>query len=221
MSAKADPRRDVIADHLREAIISGRLVAGERLIEDIVAAEYGVSRVPVREALRRLESEGFVTLTPYRGATVSETSATDSLELMQIRRGLEVFAAQLAAQTRGGDQREALLAVVDQGRAASREHRLTELPSLIMHFHELVAQASGNRHLQEMLDRLLRRIEWGFKLDLEGRLDSSWADHAAIATAIVGGSVVQAGYLMNEHIEKDERLYLLSLEHDTEATGTD
>ena len=67
----SDPRRDVIANQLREAIISGRFKVGERLIEEVLAEEYGVSRVPVREALRRLETEGFVTLTPYRGATVS------------------------------------------------------------------------------------------------------------------------------------------------------
>ncbi len=69
-----DPRRDVIANQLREAIISGRFKAGERLIEDALAEEHGVSRVPVREALRRLETEGFVVLTPYRGATVSTGS---------------------------------------------------------------------------------------------------------------------------------------------------
>jgi DNA-binding FadR family transcriptional regulator len=66
----SDPRRDVIANQLREAIISGRFKAGERLIEDALAEEHGVSRVPVREALRRLETEGFVVLTPYRSATV-------------------------------------------------------------------------------------------------------------------------------------------------------
>ena len=96
------PPRDVIADALRVRIMSGELKPGERLREDAVAEEYGVSRVPVREALRRLESEGFVSLTPYRGATVSQTSRQDSLELMQVRRALETMAARLAAQNRGG-----------------------------------------------------------------------------------------------------------------------
>jgi DNA-binding GntR family transcriptional regulator len=206
-SIARDPWRDRIADAVREEILAGQLKAGDRVREDTVAERFGVSRVPVREALRRLESEGFITLTPYRGATVSETSRRDSLEFMQVRRGLEVLAAQLAARARGGSQAAELKAIVERGREASQAHRLDELPPLIMEFHEIVAAAAGNRRLVAMLDQVLRRISWGFELDLEGRLDSSWADHAAIAQAILSGSVVQAGYLMDEHIAKDEQLY--------------
>jgi DNA-binding GntR family transcriptional regulator len=198
---------DRIADALREDILTRRLMSGDRVREDTVAERFGVSRVPVREALRKLESEGFITLTPYRGATVSETSRRDSLEFMQVRRGLEVLAAQLAAKAEGGEWAPQLLEVVERGRRASTAHELEELPPLIMQFHEIVANASGNRRLAEMLQQVLRRIAWGFELDLEGRLDSSWADHAAIAQAILSGSALQAGYLMDEHIAKDERLY--------------
>lgn len=120
--------RDVIADALRLRILSGELKPGERLREDVVAEEHGVSRVPVREALRRLESEGFVNLTKYRGATVSETSQRDSLELMQVRRGLETIAAKLAAEARGGAVADELLAIVERGREAGRHEQLGELP---------------------------------------------------------------------------------------------
>jgi DNA-binding GntR family transcriptional regulator len=147
-----DPRRDVIANDLREAIISGRFKVGERLIEDALAEQYGVSRVPVREALRRLETEGFVTLTPYRGATVSTGSARDSLELMQVRRGLEVMAARLSAENRGGEVAAELSAVVDRGREAAHSYQVQALPPLIMEFHELVAVASGNHQLQLAID---------------------------------------------------------------------
>lgn len=75
-----------------------------------------------------------------------------------------------------------------------------------MQFHELVARASGNRQLEAMLERVLQRISWGFELDLHARIGSSWADHAAIASAIVNGSPLQAALLMDEHIEKDELL---------------
>lgn len=206
-SRRRDPRRDVIADELRQGIISGRLRPGDRLVEDVVAEEHGVSRVPVREALRRLESEGFVTLTPYRGASVSETLLQDSIEQMQIRRGLEVLAAQLAAEARGGDVRQELMEVVERSRDAGQEHRLDDVPSLMMEFHVLVAQASGNRQLQVLLDRVLQRISWGFVLDLEERVEASWTDHAVIAAAILNGSPVQAGLLMGEHAGKDEAVY--------------
>lgn len=200
-------RRRSVVDRLRQAIIDGELAAGERLVEDTIAEQFGVSRVPVREALRQLESEGFVTSERYRGATVSSTSTRDTVELMQVRRGLEVLAARQAAQLRGGSCAEALQSVVERGREAGRRHQVELLPPLIMEFHELVAQASGNRQLQQMLERVLQRIAWGFELDIEDRIDSSWADHAAIATAILSGSPVQAGYLMDEHILKDEQLY--------------
>jgi DNA-binding GntR family transcriptional regulator len=211
-----DPRRDVIANELREAIISGRFKAGQRLIEDALAEEYGVSRVPVREALRRLETEGFVTLTPYRGATVSTESVPDSLELMQVRRGLEVMAARLAAEKRGGEVAAELAAVVERGREAAHSHRVEALPPLIMEFHEMVARASGNHQLQLTIDRVLQRVSWGFELDLVPRIDSAWADHAAIAAAILNNSPIQAGYLMDEHIAKDERIYRQKLDHVTE-----
>lgn len=200
-------RRRSVVDRLRSAIISGGLTAGERLVEDSIAEQFGVSRVPVREALRQLESEGFVTSERYRGATVSSTSTRDTVELMQVRRGLEVLAARQAAEQRGGSFADALASVVERGREAGRLHQVDRLPPLIMEFHELVAQASGNHQLQQMLERVLQRIAWGFELDIEDRIDSSWADHGAIATAILGGSPVQAGYLMDEHILKDEQLY--------------
>jgi DNA-binding GntR family transcriptional regulator len=209
--------RDAIADALRDDIIRGRKKPGERLVEDAVAKEHGVSRVPVREALRRLESEGFVTLAKYQGAAVSTTSKRDSLELMQVRRGLEVMAARLAAERRGGDFADELTSVVDRGRAAANAHRLDELPDLIMSFHELVASAAGNLQLSETLHRVLQRISWGFELDLVQRLDSAWFDHAMIATAILSGSPTQAGILMDEHIIKDENLYRQRMDSDAAA----
>jgi len=201
------PSRDRIADAVRSEIISGRLRAGERLPEEVIAKEHQVSRVPVREALRRLESEGFVTLTQFHGARVSQTSWSDSFELMQVRRGLEALAARLAADRHGGEQAEALKQVVQRGTDAGREQRLDELPALILEFHRLVAKASANRQLETMLERVLQRISWGFELDLYARIDSSWRDHSVIAMAILSGSSTQAGFLMDEHIAKDELLY--------------
>lgn len=207
--------RDAIADALRDDIIMGRRKPGERLLEEAVAKEHGVSRVPVREALRRLESEGFVTLAKYQGAAVSQTSSRDSLELMQVRRGLEVLAARLAAERRGGDVAAELEAVVERGRVAADAHRLGELPELTMSFHEIVAQASGNRQLGETIHRTLQRIAWSFELvDIDLRLHASWLDHAMIATAILSGSALQAGLLMDDHIVKDELRYRSRLDGD-------
>jgi DNA-binding GntR family transcriptional regulator len=192
---------------LRAEIIDGTIPAGTRLKEEAIGARFGVSRVPIREALLQLENEGFIHTEKYKGATVSSRSEQDVVELMQVRRGLEVLAATLAAEAHGGDQVEELRAVVERGRAAGEAGVVDELPPLILEFHQAVARASGNAQLARMLDGLLQRIAWGFELEIEDRIDTSWADHAAIATAILGGSPVQAGFLMEEHIRKDEQIY--------------
>ena len=196
-----------IADALRASVISGALKPGERLLEDVIADEHHVSRVPVREALRRLEAEGFVTLTPFRGATVAAPSRHDALELMAVRRGLEVLAARLAAERRGAGFESELLDAIEQESDAARRHDVEAMPSIILRFHELVSRASGNGQLVELLARVLKRISWGFEMDIDERAASASADHAAITRAILNGSEVQAGYLMDEHIAKDEALY--------------
>ena len=198
--------RDLISRSLRDDILSGQMEPGHRLIEANIAERFGVSRVPVREALSQLQSEGFVELVRYRGATVSGASRADALELMQVRRGLEVLSAQLAAQRHGGDVADALSAIVDRARQARSTDAMNAVPPLVFEFHELVATASGNRQLAEMLDRALRRVSWVFDRHLEARADAEWDDHAAIAHAILNGSPVQAGYLMSEHIAKDQPL---------------
>jgi DNA-binding GntR family transcriptional regulator len=192
---------------LRAEIIAGDLQGGARLKEDMLAKRFGTSRVPVREALRQLESEGFVVAEKYKGVRVAENSVQVVVELMQVRRGLEVLAAQLAASRGGGEQVEALSAVVERGRAEGAAHHVDALPPLIMEFHRLVAAASGNGQLEVLIARLLDQTAWGFEQDIEGRIESSWNDHSAIAAAILAGSPVQAGLLMDEHVIKDERIY--------------
>ena len=202
-----------VVQALRAEIIDGRFAVGDRLKEDVLAARFGVSRVPVREALQQLESEGFVVIEKFKGASVSPRSQDDVIELMQVRRGLEVLAATLAGERAGGDMADELRQVIERGRRARDDRAVDLLPPLIMEFHELVARASGNSHLAQMLRDLLQKIAWGFELDIVGRIESSWADHSAIAEAILAGSGPTAGYLMGEHIIKDERLYRQAIEH--------
>lgn len=191
--SRVESTGDSIAHALRADILAGRLVGGERLVEETIAKRYGVSRVPVREALTRLQSEGFVTIVRYRGAAVSETLVQDSRELLQIRRGLEILAAQLAAQNRGGTVADEL-ALIAEGH--DDEQHADGAP-----FHQLVATATGNRQLVEMLATVNRRVQWS----LGDNADASVSDHRVLAVAIMNGSVVQAGYLMDEHLRRDER----------------
>jgi DNA-binding GntR family transcriptional regulator len=200
-------RIDVITHAVRSAIVAGQLKPGERLREEMIAKEHGVSRIPVREALRHLEAEGFVTLTQFRGATVSLPSPNEGLELLAVRRGLEVLAARLAAERRGAGYEQLLVSTVDLEVEANRTHDTMALLAHSLRFHQLIRLASGNVQLQVMLDKLLERISWVFEIDLEERAAGAAADHAAIAHAILNGAPFQAGYLMDEHVVQDESLY--------------
>jgi DNA-binding GntR family transcriptional regulator len=203
----SESRSDAVADAVRAAIVTGRLKPGERIIEDVVAEEHDVSRVPVREALRRLEAEGFITLTPYRGATVVAPSRREGLELLAVRRGLEVLAARLASERRGQGYESELLETVVEETAASHAHDVGALLRLSLHFHEVVRLASGNEQLGLMLSKLVERISWVFELDVDERSAGAVADHSAIAHAILNGASIQASYLMDEHVAQDEALY--------------
>jgi DNA-binding GntR family transcriptional regulator len=200
--SRVESTGDSIAHALREEILAGRLTGGERLVEEAIAKRYGVSRVPVREALNRLQSEGFVTIVRYRGAAVSETLIQDGRELLQIRRGLEVLAARLAAENRGGAVAGELTAIAED---TQHVHGPDGPP-----FHELVATASGNRQLQEMLAGVNLRVQWG----LGHNPDASTSDHRVLALAIVNGSAVQAAYLMDEHLQRDERFFADKFDHE-------
>lgn len=186
---------NLIADTLRGEILGGALPAGQRLVEESIARRFGVSRVPVREALAQLESEGFVTTVRYRGAAVAQAPRADGLGLLQIRRGLEVLATQLAAERRGGVSVEELRAVARSESPA----RAGDGPS----FHELVVTGSGNTQLAIMLADVNRRVAWALGDDRH----AATLDHMAIAHAIVTGAVVQAGFLMDEHLRKDEERF--------------
>lgn len=216
------PLRDQITDSLRSEIVSGRLAPGARIREEHIATSQGVSRVPVREALQRLEREGYLTLTPRRGATVASPSPERTLQVMELRRALEVWAVRRAAANRGGAVADELRRVVDKGLKAIERGRLGPIPALIDRFHELVAMASGNAELVALLDELRPRVRWLFEVDVERRSPGSWADHQELLDAILAGDEAGAAELMDRHVAKDEDVYRSLLPFGQEpVSGTD
>jgi DNA-binding GntR family transcriptional regulator len=201
------PLRDLVADAVRAEIISGALPPGTRVREEQLALDHGVSRVPVREALQKLAGEGFLTLSPRRGAMVSTPSPTKAVEVMEIRRSLELLAVRRAAEVRGGAFAGDLTKVVLAGSRAltARQHR--RLPALVDRFHGLVAAASGNQELVVLLDNLRSRVSWMFAVDVETRSDIAWSEHAAILDAVLAGEADLAVRLMDTHVEHDELLF--------------
>jgi DNA-binding GntR family transcriptional regulator len=199
---------EVIADELRRRIIEGDLKPGERIREEEIAAPHAVSRVPVREAIRRLEAEGYVALTRFQGASVALPSNTAAIELMQIRRPLEALAARLAAQRTGQPVASQLRRVTKSGLRSVEERNRERHPILVDEFHDLIGVASGNTHLVELLGQLRSKVRWAFAMDLEHRAANAWDEHKAITDAILSGDEDKAAQLMDEHVGLDLTWYL-------------
>jgi DNA-binding GntR family transcriptional regulator len=200
------PLRERVARDLRRKIVSGELPPGHRLREEPLAAEYGMSRVPAREALQVLAQEGFVEIVPRRGAAVAFPSARRTRDLMIIRDNLEVLAAGLAARRHGGDRADELAAVLAIAGEAVAERAYETLPDLIDRFHDAVGDATGNESLAKMLRSLRAQIRWVYEMQLERRSAESWHHHREIAEAVLAGDQERAETAMRADVTRDADL---------------
>lgn len=177
---------------------------GDRLLEDALAEEFGVSRVPVREAIRRLEAEGYVTVVLNAGASVTVPSAKDAAELLQLRSALEVLAARLSAERRGGCKLDQLAEVLQLGEAAVVDENYAALPELSSRFHGLLIEGSGNDHLIRILADVRAKLSWIWAIDIEGRAATSWAAHKEIFVAVSLADPDLAARCIASHLHLDE-----------------
>jgi DNA-binding GntR family transcriptional regulator len=187
---------------VRRRIIVGQYSPGERLTEDALAEEYKVSRIPVREALRVLASEGFVRVRPYYGTFVAELSAGDADDLLEVRAALEPLAARLAAERRTPEQLAELRRIVAEGSEATKERRYDDVAVLNGRFHEVLGAASGNANLRGFIRELRDKIDWVYSADVRRRARDSWGEHIGIVDAIDRRDAATAARLVLEHIEK-------------------
>lgn len=192
---------------LRDDIIRGVHAPGTRLAEEALSARYGVSRVPVREALRTLEAEGFVRSRPYAGVVVAELDDAEAEDLLEIRARLEPLGAARAAvrhtQEQLGRMKE-LLALADDALAAGR---LDELARLNSRFHEVLAQASGSRTLTQLVTQLSWKIAWVYTAELPRRAEDSWREHREIVRALESGDPDKAARVVTRHIARAQQAY--------------
>ncbi len=201
------PLRVAVRDEIRRRIIAGSLPQGDRIFEDQLAQELGVSRNPVREALQTLAHEGFVEIEPRRGARVMVLSDERAAELFEVREPLEGLVAGLAASRRTDAQLRDIDGVVEAGRTALVTGDLTPLPALNTRFHGLLVETAGNELLAEVLDGLTHVIEWMYTRRVRQRGLWSWEEHAAIAARIADRDRDGAQTLACEHIRNARDAY--------------
>ncbi|MFS8534321.1 MAG: GntR family transcriptional regulator [Limnochordales bacterium] len=197
------PLRELVFEAIREAIISGHLKPGERLMEIQLAEELGVSRTPVREAIRKLEQEGLVVMVPRKGAYVADISMKDIAEVFEIRGALEGLAAELAAERATEEELERLeRLLVAIGECIERQ----DVDGMIekdTEFHDLLFSASHNERLVQILSLLREQIQRFRSRTLARveRMKVALEEHKAIVEALGRRDSELARSLAEAHIE--------------------
>ena len=186
------PLRDQVLAALRTAIINGDYPPGERLTEERLAADFGVSRNPVREALRVAEADGFVVTLPRRGAVVASPSRTAVADVFAVRERLEPLGARLAAERADARGVAGLRAMLEQARLATDADDLTRVAELNTALHLRILHLSGNPWLTSIATSLYLHVQWVFRLGAAQRAPHSWREHIALVDAIESGDPDEA-----------------------------
>ncbi len=207
------PLRELVLDAIRSAIINGILQPRERLMEIQMAEELGVSRTPIREALRKLELEGFIVMVPRKGAYVADLSFKDIADVFEIRIALEVLAAGLAAERITEEELEDMERLLVEKRDAIAQNNIDKLVEVDTKFHELIYQASRNERLSSIISNLREQIQ-RFRLtslSFPGRMRKSLDEHKKIVEAIQSRDIQRSRNTAQEHIENAEHVLIESL----------
>lgn len=197
---------------LLEAILNGALAPGERLWVDEVAEHFGVSKIPVREALKALETAGWVQSQPRRGTYVRPLSRDELRQTFEMRRLLEPYSARLAAERRTPEQLSELEELLAKSARALKEADVVTVTDVNSRFHSVMADAAGNAMLSESIAKLeLQLRRYFIAVDWQQRRESM-AQHKAIFEAIKSKDQKGAERLTLAHIAHTESLAARSIE---------
>ncbi|MGW5655682.1 GntR family transcriptional regulator [Streptomyces humi] len=201
------PLRDRVYEALLELITTRALQPGQHLVESELAGHLGVSRQPVREALQRLNTEGWVDLRPAQGAFVHEPTEAEADQLLTVRTLLEAEAARLAAANAGSAGVAALESLCAEGERAVAADDVDTAVALNAAFHAKIMDLAGNTVLAELAAQVDRRVRWYYTPVARQRGRQSWIEHRALIAAITSRDEQLATTLMREHTEHTRRSY--------------
>ena len=152
------PLRDVVFNTLRQAILRGELKPGERLMEIQLANKLGVSRTPIREAIRKLELEGLVLMIPRKGAEVAEITEKNMRDVLEVRKALEELAVQLACEKITAEEIEEMKKAAEEFRMILKNKDITEIAEADVRFHDIIYMATDNQKLILLLNNLREQM---------------------------------------------------------------
>ncbi len=191
-----------VAAELRRGILTRRFRPGERLIEEALSEELGVSRIPIREALRVLATEGLVEVEPRRGAAVANVTPEIARDMVEVRATLEGLNARLAARHRESTIVGELRQVLAEGNRAARSGDVDDLVRLNGAFHDKLAEAGRNTILWDIMRSLRERTALVFAANSTQRARQDWAEHASILSAVIDGDEELASMLASRHVRR-------------------
>lgn len=216
------PLRDVVFNSLRQAILKGELVAGERLMEKQLADRMGVSRTPIREAIRKLELEGLVTMVPRKGAEVARITEKDLRNVLEVRCALEELAVKIACEKITADELDHLRETIRDFKLAIAKRDFEKIISKDVEFHDVIFQATANDKLIQILNNLREHI-YRFRVEYIRKSENHKElaeEHEEILRAIELKDVDIARKVTQQHIINQELTvirYIKETNHDFEV----
>ncbi len=197
------PLREIVYEELKRQILMGEITPGTRMMEVELAEKMGVSRTPVREAIRKLEKEGLVAIEPRRGAYASDISIKDMLDVLEVRQDLEGMAAAMAARKVTEDEKKAFIKANTAYMEAVKSGDTEEIIRCDEIFHKLIGDFSGNKTLNQLLSQvqeLALRFRYLYYDDFS-RYEKMPMEHEEIEEAILSGDSRKARIVAEEHID--------------------
>lgn len=198
------PLREIVYEQLKRQILTGRITPGTRMMEVELADEMGVSRTPVREAIRKLEKEGLVTIEPRRGAYASDISVKDMVDTLEVREDLEGLAAALAAERMTEEQIDELVKITEWYSEAILNSDTEKIIHYDEKFHKHIVSCSGNKtliQLSEIVQELALRFRYIYYDDFS-RYENMPVEHRQIIAAITSGDADTARMSADSHVKK-------------------
>lgn len=217
------PLRDVVFNTLRQAILTGEIKPGERLMEIHLADRLGVSRTPIREAIHKLEREGLVTIIPRRGAEVAQITEKSMNDVLEVRRALDALCVELACDRITEEGLEKLKAACDHFEQCVKTKDNKKIAQADVALHDIIVQATGNQRLIQLVNNLSEQM---YRYRFEYIKDSSQhktlvEEHRIIYRSIVAKDKETAAAAARIHIDNQEKAIIrqirLDRAHVTEA----
>lgn len=202
------PLREIVYEELKMQILKGQIVPGTRMMEVEMAEEMGVSRTPIREAIRKLEKEGLVTIEPRKGAYASQISTKDMVDILEVRQNMEGLAAYYAALRMTDEQKAKLSEISEAYNKAVIENNTPDMIKFDTAFHHLIVEGSGNKmlvHMIEQLQELVLRFRYLYYDDFK-RAEKMPREHKVIYDAIFMGDTEKARKAADVHIDRLKKL---------------